>query len=222
MLTFCKFKFLRSNYIFISRAVHLQAELNLSLTMAFTVPHSASPCLTPHPPVFELCLKLHVGNINIWLTGINWGRQQQGRWGGMIRRNVLSSACLNVRPSHPDNLRMIVTNTGTVTLTDFGLVVRPRRSWLNSSFPSHDPLLSPLEEGAPLSSGTCPLITCTGSRLIFTIEKLSSRAPKCAPQTVLTVLPLMNKLFLSQVKRVRSNGENVPLQSVALIDTLHW
>ena len=49
-------------------------------------------------------------------------------------------------------------------------MVSPKWSWSNSSFASHDPLLSPLDEGATLSSLTCPLITCTGSRLIFTIE----------------------------------------------------
>lgn len=59
-----------------------------------------------------------------------------------------------------------------VTLTGFGLVVRPKWSRSNSSFSSHDPLLSPLDEVATLSSLTCPLITCTGSRFIFTIENL--------------------------------------------------
>lgn len=60
-------------------------------------------------------------------------------------------------------------------------MVRPRWSWSNSSFPSHDSLLSPLDEGATLSSLTWPLITCTGSRLILTIED----PPLCAPRGAL-------------------------------------
>lgn len=59
--------------------------------------------------------------------------------------------------------------------------MRPKWSWSNSSFPSHDPLLSPLADGPTLSSFTWPLITCTGSKLIFTIEDHRELPPPPTP-----------------------------------------
>lgn len=75
--------------------------------------------------------------------------------------------------------------------------MRPRWSLSNSLFPSHDPALSPLDEGATLSSATCPLITCTGSRLIFTIEDPSV----CTPKAIQTTLPLVKTLSSAQAKK---------------------
>lgn len=112
-----------------------------------------------------------------------------------MRREEEGCVACRARPS-----RQKLANKLWVTPTDFGLVVRPRRSWLNSSFSSHGPLLSPLDEGETLRSWTCPLITCTGSTLIFTIDPRSC-SPKASCKTILTSLRWKNKNFLSLEKK---------------------
>lgn len=121
-----------------------------------TCKHLHSDWLTPSAPAQCLRSKLHVGMVN--------KETEEGSAGGGA----------DVRQCRWKKLER---------LTAFGLVVRPRLSWLKSSFSSHDSLLSPLDDAETLSSLTCPLITCTGSRLIFTIEYVWTRAPRdcCVP-----------------------------------------
>ena len=91
----------------------------------------------------------------------------------------------------------------------------PTLSWSISSFSSHDPLLSPFDERPTLSSLTCPLITCTGSRLIFTRENPPSLCSQRLPFSPILTPRAYTILSFCKIKK-----DSVPLQSEAFMDTL--